>query len=396
MIRGWIRLVSEENMWKSSLWLFALSAWVLCGACLLDNPEAPPLAGPSTAARSITIRAIPDAIVSDGFSSSVIEAIMHGPNGERVSGAAVLFEIVASGQFLDLGNLAPLNGARPGAGVEAGPVSDVTDGDGVARARYWAPFRTDQENDTTVTIAARESGTNTRGAIFAQADIFLRAANRPSFPGTNVCGFIVEPQDLAYKVGEPIFFTATQLTGATGQPIARYEWDFGDNSARRAGRDAGHVYTSANTFTVTLFTTESISGNQESCIKDVEVTLTGGAPPPPPPTTTTTSVPVCTTPTAAFTPSGICSGGNDILADGVTVISFDASSSSGGTAGETITSYSWSFGDGTPPATGVMVSHTYAAALVNTSVTVSLTVTNSCGATDGTSALFDLIAPPCP
>jgi hypothetical protein len=30
------------------------------------------------------------------------------------------------------------------------------------------------------------------------------------------------------------------------------------------------------------------------------------------------------------------------------------------------------------------------------SVTVSLTVTNSCGATAGTSSAFDLIAPPCP
>jgi PKD repeat protein len=389
MIRGWIRLVSEENMWKSSLWLFVLAAWVLCGACLLDNPEAPELAGPSTAARSITIRAIPDAIVSDGFSSSVIEAVMHGPNGELVSGATILFEIQAGGLFLDLGNLAPLNGPRPLAGgVEAGPVSDVTDGDGVARARYWAPFRTDQENDTTVTIAARESGTNSRGANFAQADIFLRAANRPSFPGTGACGFIVEPQDVAYKVGDQIFFTATQLTGATLQPIARYEWDFGDNSARRSGRDSGHVYTSANSYTVTLFTTESISGNQENCTKVLDVTAGGGAPP------TTTTVPACSTPTATFTPSGICSSG-EIIADGATAASFDASASSGGGAGETITSYSWTFGDG-GTSTGSLVSHTYAAALAGFSVTVSLTVTNSCGATDASSDTFDLISPPCP
>lgn len=382
-------------MWKSSLWLFVLLASVLGGACLLDNQEAPELAGPSTMARSIQIRAIPDAIVSDGFSSSVLEAVMQGPNGERVSGATIIFEIQAtpgsSGQqFLDLGNLAPLNGARPQAGgVEAGPVSAVTDGDGVARARYWAPFRTDQENDTTVTIAARESGTNVRGAVFAQADIFLRAANRPSFPGTSACGFIVEPQDIAYKVGDEIFFTATQLTGAAGHPIARYEWDYGDNSPRKTGRDAGHVYTSEDTFTVTLFTTESISGAQENCNKTLDVTTTGAAPPP------TTTVPVCTTPTADFIPSGDCSSG-EVLADGATAVILDATGSSGGTGGETITSYSWSFGDATPPGTGVTVSHTYAAALAGTSRTVSLTVRNSCGATDGSSQTFDLIAPPCP
>jgi plastocyanin len=264
-------------MWKSSLWLFALSAWVLCGACLLDNAEAPDLAGPSTAARSIQIRAIPDAIVSDGFSSSVIEAVMHGPNGERVSGATIIFEIAASGFFLDLGNLAPLNGARPVAGgVEAGPVSAVTDGDGVARARYWAPFRTDQENDTTVTIAARESGTNTRGAVFAQADIFLRAANRPSFPGSEFCGFIWEPDKLTYDVGEGIAFTATQATGDTsidgcaGNEIARYEWIFDDGDSA-AGRNVTHAFSTPGEHVIILITHEAITGCRATCQEDLDI-----------------------------------------------------------------------------------------------------------------------------
>jgi hypothetical protein len=277
MIRGWIRLVSEENMWKSSLWLFVLPVSVLCGACLLDNPEAPELAGPSTAARSITIRAIPDAIVSDGFSSSVVEAIMHGPNGERVAGATILFEIQADGLFLDLGNLAPLNGARPLAGgVEAGPVSDVTDGDGVARARYWAPFRTDQENDTTVTIAARESGVNTRGANFAEADIFLRAADRPSFPGTEICGFIWEPEKLVYGVGEGIAFTATQATGDTsivgcvGNEIARYEWLF-DDGTTKAGRGTVHAFSTPGEHLIILVTHEAITGCRAVCSDDLNI-----------------------------------------------------------------------------------------------------------------------------
>lgn len=266
-------LFSEEKMWKWTCWLLA-SMFLLNSGCTLDNPDVPDLAGPSVTGRVIEIRAIPDTIVSDGFSSSVIEAVLRGPNGERVAGATILFELVAGGSFfIDLGNLAPLNGARPVAGgVESGPVSAVTDGDGVARVRYWAPFRTDQENDTRVTIAARESGTNTRGVLFAQADIFLRAANRPSFPGTDTCDFIVEPQDVNYEVGEQIFFTATQITGPNDQPIARYEWDFGDASSRRTGRDTGHVYTAVGTYTVTLFTTESISGIQASCSKDMVIT----------------------------------------------------------------------------------------------------------------------------
>jgi hypothetical protein len=260
-------------MWKSSLWLFSLTAWVFCGACILDNPEVPELAGPSMMGRSIEIRAIPDAIVSDGFSSSVIEAVMSGPNGERVSGATILFEIMAStGQFLDLGNLAPLNGARPAAGgVESGPVSAVTDGDGVARARYWAPFRTDQENDTTVTIAGRESGTNARGVVFAQADIFLRAANRPSFPGSSLCGFTIEPNRPFYRIGESIAFTATQLTGdaenndaCLGNEIARYEWNI-QPITYKAGREIVHAFSAAGDFEIELITTEAISGCQSIC-----------------------------------------------------------------------------------------------------------------------------------
>lgn len=258
-------------MWKSSLWLFALSAWVLCGACLVDNPEVPDLAGPSTAARSIQVRAIPDTIVSDGFSSSLIEAIMQGPNGERVSGATIVFEILAAAQFFDLGNLAPVNGARPGAGVvEAGPVSAVTDSDGVARARYWAPFRTDQENDTTVTIAARESGTNTRGVLFAQADIFLRAANRPSFPGTDLCGFIWEPEKIVYDIGEPIAFTATQATGANGNEIARYEWLLSDETTY-VGRNFVHAFFAPDTYTIILVTHEAITGARETCSETLDV-----------------------------------------------------------------------------------------------------------------------------
>lgn len=258
-------------MWKSSLRLLTLGVMALSSACLVDNQEIPDLAGPSTTARNIVIRAIPDAIVSDGFSSSVIEAVLTGPNGERVSGATIIFEILASAQFLDLGNLAPLNGARPAAGgVEAGPVSAVTDGDGVARARYWAPFRTDQENDTTVTIAARESGTNTRGVLYAQADIFLRAANRPSFPGGESCSFIWEPEKIVYDVGEPIAFTATQSTGANGNPIARYEWLVSDGTTY-VGRNFVHAFDAPETYTIILVTHESITGARETCSETLDV-----------------------------------------------------------------------------------------------------------------------------
>ncbi len=282
-----------------------------------------------------------------------------------------------------------MNGPRPTfGGVEAGPVSAVSDGSGVARARYWAPFRTDQENDTTVQITGREASTNFANQTFRNVTIFLRAANRPSFPG-GAC-FMIEPLDTAYAVGDVINFTATQVTGGAGHPIARYEWDFGDGSGRVEGRNQSHIFTSAgdpdatepSSFTVTLFLTESVSGAQTSCTADVVVT-TSGSPPPP----------ACTAPTASFTTSAICASG-DILADDVQVTRFDASTSTSGDPAETITSYSWSFGDGSS-GSGRTTTNVYPSTLVGFSATVTLTVRNSCGATATTATSFSMVDP-CP
>jgi hypothetical protein len=245
-------------------------------SCVLDTPEVPELSGPSEMGTSVEMRAVPDQLVADGFSSSVIEAVVRDPNGQRTSGVTILFDISRGGGFLDLGNLAPLNGPRPTAGgVESGPVSSVTDGDGVARARYWAPFRTDQVNDTVVTINGRPAGTDFNTAIQRTATIFLRAADRPSFPGSSVCDFIVEPNKPVYKVGEAVSFTATQLTGNTengcsGLEIARYEWNIEPNTYK-AGRGIVHLFNAAGDFTVELVTTEAVTGCQDICSVTITV-----------------------------------------------------------------------------------------------------------------------------
>jgi PKD domain len=254
--------------------------------CTLDNPKAPELAGPSELGTSIEMRAIPDQLTADGFSSSVIEAVVRNENGERKQGVEVLFDLTSPtstgapgtpGGFIDLGNLSPLNGPRPTAGgVEPTSVSAVTDGDGVARARYWAPFRSDQVNDTTVTVTGRPAGTNFNAAIFRTTAIFLRAADRPSFPGTNICGFTIEPSKIIYAIGEPLAFTATQsigddsVDGCLGNPIARYEWTFSDGTYA-VDRGTVHAFAASGTFTVFLVTTESGSGCRATCSATIDV-----------------------------------------------------------------------------------------------------------------------------
>ena len=378
-------------------WLPAVIGLVLYVACTLDNPDPPDLAGPSVLGTSIEMRAVPDQLVSDGFSSSIIEAVVRDANAQRSQGRTINFDITTFGApgFLDLGNLAPVNGARPVAGgVESGPVSAVSDSSGVARVRYWAPFRTDQENDTTVNITGREASTDFSNQLLRSVTIFLRAANRPSFPGDGACSFIIEPRDDAYAVGDQIFFTATQITGSAGRPIARYEWDFGDGSPRVEGRNVSNVYSSAGdigattpgAYTVTLFTTESVSGNQISCTNDVVVTIDGDPPVIPP---TPTVPPACVTPAATFEASQICDTGQ-VLADGAAVSIFDGSGSTAGT-GETISAFAWTMGNGTTM-TGQVVSITYPASLAGLEIAVVLEVTNSCGATATASETFDVVA----
>jgi hypothetical protein len=264
---------------KNTLKALLATAVVFAGSmsCVLDNPEVPELSGPSEMGTSVEMRAVPDQLVADGFSSSVIEAVVRGPNGDRTPGVTVLFDISRGGPFLDLGNLAPLNGPRPTAGgVESGPVSSVTDGDGVARARYWAPFRTDQVNDTIVSVNGRPAGTDFNTAIQRTATIFLRAADRPSFPGSSECGFMAEPNKPFYEVGEAVSFTATQLNGdsgtggCVGNEIARYEWNI-EPDTYKAGRGIVHLFDEAGSFTVELVTTEAVTGCQDVCTQTITV-----------------------------------------------------------------------------------------------------------------------------
>jgi len=255
-----------------------LALFLPYAACTLDNPEAPDLAGPSELGMSIEMRAIPDSLVSDGFSSSIIEAVVRGPSGERETGRTINFDITRSGAgFLDLGNLAPVNGARPAAGgVESGPTSAVSDGGGVARVRYWAPFRTDQENDTIVSVTGRQASTNFSNQVHRTVEIFLRAADRPSFPGANKCSIIVEPDSTFYTTGQSIAFTAAQIVGdettCAGNEIARYEWTVNDTEAvTKTGRSIVHSFDAAGTYPIFLVTHEAVTGCRATCSVTLDI-----------------------------------------------------------------------------------------------------------------------------
>jgi hypothetical protein len=273
-------------MFRTCRRLLALALLVTIPGCLLDDPDTPELEGPSTLGHAIDLLAHPDQLVADGWSSAVIEAVLRDPNSNRIAGATIFFDIQG---FVDQGNLAPLNGPRPTyGGVEATQVTAVTDGDGVARVRYWAPFRTDQPDDDTVTILAREGGTNFRQALGAagQTDIFLRAADRP-IPGPIPIpspGCDAPTADLALsglcsggeiRSGANIFgIGSASEAGDTGAVITTYIFNWGDGSSEvSASPTVSHRYSGSlngSSVTVTLTVVNSCGGSA-SAAEEAEI-----------------------------------------------------------------------------------------------------------------------------
>ncbi len=145
-------------------------------------------------------------------------------------------------------------------------------------------------------------------------------------------------------------FDASTSTG-NDDSIAGYSWNFGDGNTD-TGATPTHVYAAGGTYTVTLTVTDQ-----------------GDA------TDTVSHAVTVVAPTAKFT-----SNVTNLSA------SFDASTSDGG--GDTISGYSWNFGDGATD-TGVSPSHTYATA---GSKTVTLTLTDQGGAQDTVSHVITVNA----
>lgn len=132
-------------------------------------------------------------------------------------------------------------------------------------------------------------------------------------------------------------------SSSTALASATYTWNYGD-AASGTGRTSSHSYAAAGSYPVTLTVTDA----NGTSTRTQTVTVTNAPP----------------APVASFTYT--CSG---------RTCNFDGRTSTNAA------SYSWTFGDGTSDS-GATTSHSFAA---RKSYMVTLTVTNSAGATDATS-----------
>jgi PKD repeat protein len=164
--------------------------------------------------------------------------------------------------------------------------------------------------------------------------------------------------------GSAITFNAGASTPGSGGTITDYSWNFGDGTAIQddgATATTSHTYTTPGTYTATLTATDDLGVSNS----------------------TSQTITVDAAPTPSFTASSTTPAAGS-------AVSFDADSSSDSVG--TITSYTWSFGDGSTAA-GPAPTHVFAA---SGTYTVVLTVSNNAGQSATTSRIVTVEAPPPP
>ncbi|MFL6236251.1 MAG: PKD domain-containing protein [Thermoanaerobaculia bacterium] len=270
------------------------------------------------------------------------------PNGSGNGSGAVVVTVKSDRNQIEAGSTQGAN-LTVTAQENGAPVADGTE---VALSTNLGNFGVDGAGKPVQLVKKTLSGGTATAPFYAGSD--LGTANILAQVGTSV-GKLNLP--LVSPSAPPVAnfsFEASALSvlfqdTSTGTPTA-WAWDFGDGAAT-SKQNPMHTYAAAGTYTASLTVTNA-SG--QTSTKRQFVTVEAGDPL-----------------LAAFT----------FTINGRTVLFADASAG-------TPTSYSWDFGDG-KSSTARNPSHTYA----NTGTyTVTLTIANAFGVTDGTSQFVTLSA----
>ncbi len=329
-------------MRTTTLSLVAALSAMLVASCTVKDVDTPPLAGPSSMARTIVMTADKDTLVQDGLDQVTItlRSVVQPGQSDNVRLRAQVFVDGVAQDFGTLSNKSPIATAAGTTIVYRAPAASTTAAGQVA---------------TTVTIGVTpdDSG-DFRSEVARQIDLRLIPPGviQPINPNL-VANFTFTPT--APKVLDVVVFDANTTTNnavACGQNCS-YAWSFGDNTTG-SGISVTHQYRAVGTFLVTLTVTDS-RGATATSIKSVIV-----APGTPPGATFTA------TPTAPAV-------NQDVF--------FDASGSNPA-PGRTIVTYAWSFGDGNS-GSGVVTAHRYTVA---GTFPVILTTTDDAGAVGRSSA----------
>jgi PKD repeat protein len=314
--------------------LIAAAAAASIAGCTVKDVDTPPLAGPSSLARTIMMVADRDTLIQDGVQEASIRltAIVQPGQSENVRLRA---EVVVDGVPQDYGTLSNKFPITPTTIFYRAPAAPTTPGGQIP---------------TTVVIRVTPDDSGDFNAEVSR-QLSLRLVPPGIILPTNpnlVPDFTFTPTTPA--VLNVVTFDASPTTngGASCRTACTFTWNFGDGTSG-AGLTTTHQFRTVGNFAVSLTATDN-RGASQSVVKVVPV----AAGPPP---------------TAQFTVSPTTPGvDQDVF--------FNASQSApAANSGRTITSYDWSFGDGNR-GSGVVTSHRYEAAGV---YTVQLTVEDDAG-----------------
>ena len=326
--------------------LVAAIATTTIAACTVKDVDTPPLAGPSSLARTILMTADRDTLLQDGSDVATItlrSQVQPGQSDTIRARAQVFVDGVAQ-DFGTLSNKNPIITANGSTITYRAPAAPTTPAGQVA---------------TTVTIAVtpddsgdfRSETTRTIDLRLIPPGVLL-----PTNPSLRAA-FSFEPA--SPRVLDLVTFNASTTTnsGAACNSACTYAWDFGDGTSG-TGQITTHQFRTIGTFLVRLTVTDPRGATSTTA---QAVTVGAGEPP-----------------TVSFTTSPANPGVNQDV--------FFNASASEPAPGRTITSYEWSFGDGNF-GSGVIVSHRYAA---GGSYQVALTATDDAGSIGRSSATLQI------
>lgn len=297
----------------------ALAAALLSG-CTMQEVQPPAVTGPSEYGTSVVVQTIPDVLQQDGASQSLITITARDPNGQPVRSLSLRAEIRVDGVPTDFGTLSARN--------------LVTGSDGKATLVYTAPVSPSVGVDTftIVDIVVTPLGTDFNNTFERIASIRLVPPGIVVPPAGLNPYFSFSPPTATDH--QPIVFTAcndpARPCAPANNPIAAFRWDFGDGTTG-SGTQVTHSYNAPNTYVVRFTITDAVG---RSASTSQTITITPGADP---------------TGTFSFSPTAPLPGQQ---------VNFNASGVRPA-PGRRIVSYTWDFGDGSPNASGLQVSHTY-------------------------------------
>jgi PKD repeat protein len=414
----------------------AALALMAVASCTVHKQDAQPsLTGPSTLGTALVIQVSPDVLTQDGASQSLVTITASDSNGQPFRNLSLRAEISVNGTITDFGTLSARN--------------VVTDTNGRATLTYTAPapaavavsstdveirvtptgsdFANETPRQATIRLVPSgflpppitsvtplftvnppspndhevalfdastskstngpiasyvwnfgDGGTasgitaqhayNTSGTFIARLTVtdIIGATNFASQGvtvgvGTPPTATIIPPSPSSPIIGQTVNFNGSTSRPAAGRTITSYAWDFGDGTSG-SGAQTTHVYSLAGSYTVLLSVTDDVGRTGTSTPLSITVS---------------TDLPIAK---FTFAPPAPIRGSS---------VAFDATTSTAAN-GRTIVNYAWSFGDG-GTATGPTTSHTYPN--VGTFIVV-LTITDSVGRTNSTSASITVTPPP--